>query len=123
MNDDANGGGLIRCLQSVLASEDPRLARLGMAGTSVSFQVRDAPEQSVTVLLDRDPPTVTGGDEPAEITIELSEEQAARLARGALRLPPAMLSGQIGYRGPVRKYLMVDAVLRSLLAELNGTPH
>jgi hypothetical protein len=123
MNGDANDGGLSECLRSVLSSDDPRLARLGMAGTSVSFQVPDAPEQSVTVLLDRNPPTVTSGEEPAEITIELSEDQASRLARGVLRLPPAMLAGQIAYRGPVRKYLMVDAVLRSLLAELNGTEH
>jgi hypothetical protein len=107
-------------LESAFQTDDPRIGRLGGAGTSVCFQVLHDPTQSVTVLLDRDPPAVLGGDEPAEITIELDEQQAERLARGGLSLPPALLAGQIAYRGPVRKYLMVDPVLRALLADLEG---
>ena len=103
------------------AGGDPRLRRLSAAETSVSLQITDAPQSSVTVLLDRKPPSLAGGDEPAEITIELDEAQAERLARGGLSLPPALLAGQVGYRGPVRKYLMVDPVLRALLADLEGS--
>jgi hypothetical protein len=123
MSSDHDGGTLRECLHSVMASEDPRLVRLGQAGTSVSFQIQGAPGESVTVLLDRNPPSVEGGDEPAEITIELSREQAAHLARGTLSLPPAMLDGEIPYRGPVRKYLVVDPVLRAMLADVAGNPH
>jgi hypothetical protein len=110
-------------LQSVLETGDPRLTRLSHAGTSVTFQNVDTPSESVTMLLDRNPPVVADGDEPAEITIELTAEQAGRIARGALSLPPALLSGTIGYRGPVRKYLTVEPVLRSMLAELDGGGH
>jgi hypothetical protein len=102
-------------LESALRTDDPRIGRLGGAGTSVCFQVLHDPAQSATVLLDRDPPTVVRGDEPAEITIELDEQQAERLS-----LPPALLAGDIAYRGPVRKYLMVDPVLRALLADIEG---
>src|SRR5581483_3403444 len=102
-------------LRQALASDDPRIGRLGSAGTSVRFYVRDDPDQSATVLLDRSPPSVIDGDEPAEVTIELEAAQAERLARGSLSLPPLLLSGAVGYRGPVRKYLMVDPVLRALL--------
>jgi len=106
-------------LRQALASDDPRIGRLGSAGTSVRFYVRDDPDQSATVLLDRSPPSVIDGDEPAEVTIELEAAQAERLARGSLSLPPLLLSGAVGYRGPVRKYLMVDPVLRALLVEVD----
>ena len=120
MNFRGDRAHLRERLTSALETDDPRIGRLGNAGTSVSFQVPDDPSQSVTVLLDRDPPAVLGGDEPAEITIELDAEQAERLARGGLSLPPALLAGKITYRGPVRKYLMIDPVLRALLADLDG---
>src|SRR5581483_341203 len=107
-------------LMSALGTDDPRINRLGAAGTSVSFQVADDPGQSATVLLDRVPPSVVGGDEPAEVTIALDQAQAERLARGGLSLPSALLAGKIGYRGPVRKYLMVDPVLRALLSDFEG---
>lgn len=106
-------------LRLAFGGDDPRLGRLAAAGTSVSFQIREDPEQSVTLLLDRDPPAVRRGDEPAEITIELDHEQAVMLARGALSLPPELLAGHIAYCGPVRKYLTVDPVLRAVLADLD----
>jgi hypothetical protein len=106
-------------LARALATGDARLNRLGTADTSVSFQNLDAPEASVTLLLDRQPPDLAGAEEPAEITIALTSQQAARLARGTLSLPSALLGGEIPYRGPVRKYLAVDPVLRGLLASLD----
>jgi hypothetical protein len=114
------GAALRRNLERVLASGDSRLIRLSAAETSVSFQTRNAPGASVTILLDRHPPVLTDGDEPAEITIELSAAQATRLARGALLLPNALIGGEVAYTGPVRKYLAVDPVLRSLLAGLDA---
>jgi hypothetical protein len=105
-------------LATVFASGDPRLARLSAAETSVTFQFVGAPQASVTVLLDRNPPALAGGDEPAEITLELTPEQGLQLLTGALAAPAALLSGRIPYRGPVRKYLAVHPVLRGLLADL-----
>jgi hypothetical protein len=114
------GAALRRNLERVLASGDARLVRLSAAETSVSFRTRNAPDASVTILLDRHPPVLTDGDEPAEITIELTAAQARRLARGALLLPNALIGGEVAYTGPVRKYLAVDPVLRSLLAGLDA---
>lgn len=125
MDDDHDSGAsrersrLRECIQQVFAGGDLRLDRLSRAATSVCFCVLDDPSQSVTVLLDRNPPSVVSGEEPAEITIELGGADADALARGALVLPPALHTGRIAYRGPVRKYLMVDPVLRSLLAALD----
>ncbi len=107
-------------LELVLASRDPRVRRLGASGTSVTLIVKEAPDATVTVLLDRDPPAVVLGAEPAEITIELTRADATRFAHGQLSLPTALMGGHIPYRGPVRKYLVVDPVLRSLLAALDA---
>ena len=104
-------------LQAVIARADPRLGRVSSAGTSVSFTVRGAPTAPVTLLLDRDPPQLVAGEEPAEIAIELDHHQAEQFARGELSLPPRLLEGRVAYRGPVRKYMIVDPVLRALLAD------
>lgn len=93
-----------------------RVHRLGSAKTSVTFEVDGSAERSITLLLDRHPPEIADGAEDAEITIELSGEQADRFARGELVLPNCLLRGEVASRGPVRKYLALDPILRSLLA-------
>ena len=108
-----------RSLTDALRREDPddaRLVRLSLAATSVTFEVADAPHASATVLLDRMPPVVADASEPAEVTVVLTFEQAERFAEGTISLPPLLLAGEVTYRGPVRKYLMVDSVLRALLS-------
>jgi hypothetical protein len=104
-------------LAAALAGDDPRIGRLATAGTSVTFQIRDHPEAATTVLLDRDPPQVAAAVEPAEIVIEFDHAQAARFASGELSLPPRLLAGEVAYLGPIRKYLVVDPVLRAVLAQ------
>jgi len=104
-------------LERALSGDGHAVARLGAAGTSVSFRVTDALGASVTLLLDRKPPQVAERDEPAEVTILLTAEQAGRFARGQLALPAALVAGQVSCRGPVRKYLVVDPILRARLAE------
>jgi hypothetical protein len=99
-----------------LEPDDRRRLRLSLASTSVTFNVLGPNRESVTVLLDRDPPTVTDGSEPAEVTIELDSDLAERFSRGAVSLGAELLAGAATYGGPVRKYLMVDAVVRALLA-------
>jgi hypothetical protein len=118
----SDGGLSLRArLERVVATGDPRLDRLAAAGTSVTFRIPEAPARSVTLLLDRRPPVVMGADEPAEITLELTREQAYRFERGRFALPPAALTGATPYSGPIRKYLAVDPVLRGLLAELEAS--
>lgn len=110
---------LRRRLADVLAVEGTETARLAAARTSVTFRLADE-EDTVTVLLDRMPPAVADGNQAAEIEISLPATQAAEFARGRLRLPVALFMGELAYVGPVRKYLIVDAVLRSLLARATG---
>jgi len=106
-------------LERALAFGGRPVHRLGSAGTSVTFAVVADPT-AVTLLLDRHPPVVRGGEDPAEITIELSREQALCFLRGELKLPTEILSGTVTFRGPVRRYLGFDPVLRALLARGAG---
>jgi hypothetical protein len=119
MTTEPGGASARDRIARALASPDPRIKRLAAADTSVTFVNLDAPDASVTLLLDRYPPVATGGDEPAEITIELTGQQYELFSRGAFSLPAALMAGQAGYRGPVRKYLAVDPVLRGLLEDLD----
>jgi hypothetical protein len=97
-----------------LPAGDPRRTRLSIANTSVTFMVEGY--AAATVLLDRDPPRVAGGIESAEITINFTAQSAERYGSGAVALGPVLLAGEVSCDGPIRKYLMVDSVMRWLLA-------
>ena len=116
------GGRLRARLERALSTADPRLERLAHAMTSVCVRVTDDREESVTLLLDRNPPQVVDGTEPAEITIELTGSEAQAMADGELVLAPELYGGQIPYRGPIRKFLVVEPVLRAILAGLDAGP-
>ena len=107
---------LRNALDKALGSGAPSLDRMAYAETSVSFGVAGERER-VTLLVDRRPPKALSGDEPAEIEIELTPEQGLRFANGLMPMPEAVATGAVSYRGPVRKYLMVDPILRALLAD------
>lgn len=104
-------------LARALAHEVPALQRLATANTSVTFCVEG--EEDLTLLLDRYPPEVVDAG-PAEIEIHLSAEQARRFSAGALSVPLEAAEGRIACRGPVRKYLVVDAIVRGLLRNEAG---
>jgi len=57
-------------LERALKAGGRPVDRLGGAETSVTFKISGG-EETITLLLDRQPPEVVDGDEPAEITIEL----------------------------------------------------
>jgi ABC-type transporter Mla maintaining outer membrane lipid asymmetry ATPase subunit MlaF len=105
-------GALHRSLTLALASEQPAVGRLRYARTSVRFVVGG---EGVTLLLDRSPPAVGDADEPAEIEIDLSPEQAMAFARGGISLVEALIRDDVVARGPVRRYMEVDPILRRLL--------
>jgi putative sterol carrier protein len=73
-------------------------------------------DEAATLMLDRRPPELADGDEPADVVIELSPDQAVRFLKGHLALPAAVLAGKVAAYGEVRKYLAVDPILRELLA-------
>lgn len=99
----------------VLDASLTSVQRMGEAGTSVTFVVADHPEPPVTLLLDRVPPQVSDQSD-AEITIELDLEDAGRFLAGTLVLSNALIEGRARARGPIRKYLAVDPILRGLLS-------
>jgi phospholipid/cholesterol/gamma-HCH transport system ATP-binding protein len=103
-------------LERALRSPSPAVGRLAYAGTSVTFTVPEN-DLAATVLLDRRPPLLADPSEPAEIRIELTPSQAARFASGSLCMASAVVSGEVASRGPVRKYLEVDPIMRRLLAD------
>jgi phospholipid/cholesterol/gamma-HCH transport system ATP-binding protein len=118
---DRNGGtplgdaATVRAaLEAALQRDRARVARLRYAHTSVSFVVGS---EAVTLLLDRSPPTVAPNGEPAEIEVVLTPAQAASFAAGELALPTEIVLGSVEFRGPVRKYLAVDPILRGLLQQ------
>lgn len=88
--------------------------RLAKVGTTVSFVIDDEP---VTVLFDRRPPALAPRGEFGEIVFELDAERAHEFIRGELVLANAVLAGEVPARGPVRRYLAKDPILRALLAE------
>lgn len=108
--------GLRDALARVLGCGDPIVDRLSYARSSVSFMVSGEGD-SVTLLLDRRPPKLGDHRDPAEIDIELSPEQAHLFVNGALSMPAAVATDAVAYRGPVRRYLEVDPILRRLLGE------
>jgi len=105
-----------RALGTALA--DGRAERLRSARTSVAFSVVGG--QRVTLLLDGDEPRLGAPDDPTEIEVELCAVQAERLVQGVLHLPTELAHGAVTTRGPVRKYLKVDPILRGLLRAPGG---
>ncbi len=119
----ADASALARALRDALAgvlTEDHEaVARLSYARTTVAFAIVGARER-VTLLLDRSPPAVAENGSPAEVEIELSAEQAQGLLDGTLHTPSALAAGGLSARGPLRKYLEVDPILRGMLRERAG---
>jgi phospholipid/cholesterol/gamma-HCH transport system ATP-binding protein len=108
------GDRLRGALQRALDADAELAKRLSRARTSVRFKVGET-DQGVTLLLDRDPPSLTYPHEPAEIEIGLTTTQARRLADGDLPVAAGGFAGAVSFRGPVRKYLEVDPILQRLL--------
>jgi phospholipid/cholesterol/gamma-HCH transport system ATP-binding protein len=113
------GISLRSALGRALASQEPYVHRLSYARTSVRFS---GAGEAATLLLDRNPPALAGSDEPAEVDIELDEDHVRRFVAGALSMPAAVIQGSVCTRGPVRKYLEIDSILRSLLAATTVEP-
>jgi hypothetical protein len=117
---DQEAHAMLRCLREALASGDAlRWARIARARTSVHVQVVDPVTGEGTgpvLVCDRPEPSVSMDNGPAETTIFLSPEQARRFRAGDLQLATALVSGEVRATGPARKFLVVEPIVRSLIA-------
>jgi len=102
-------------IEQALAFGGRPVYRLGSARTSVRFVIDGHAACATTVLLDRHPPEVVDGDEPAEVTIVLTAAQADLFLCGRMILPNELAAGTARWHGPVRRYLRIDPILRGLL--------
>jgi phospholipid/cholesterol/gamma-HCH transport system ATP-binding protein len=100
------------------AADDPELSRrLALADTTVEVILADEPDLSVTLLLDRTPIEVRrGGGDDAEVTLQIASFDLAHLVSGEFKLAMAIARGRVRASGPVRKFLSVVPILRSLQA-------
>lgn len=108
-------------LERALQGDEHRVRRLQHAGTSVRFRIAGS-DAAVTLLLDRAPAQIELSGGPAEIEIELTEQQLRQFITGDLPMPAAVVGGAVAVRGPIRKYLTVDPIIRGLLAEVAAAP-
>jgi phospholipid/cholesterol/gamma-HCH transport system ATP-binding protein len=115
-----HAGNLRAALARALDCGDPIVDRLSYAHASVGFQITGEDDR-VTLLLDQRPPELGDSGDPAEIGIELTPEQAFQFANGRLPMPAAVATNAVNHRGPVRKYLEVDPILRRLLGADGAT--
>jgi phospholipid/cholesterol/gamma-HCH transport system ATP-binding protein len=108
-------------LERALSSGFPEVSRLSYARTSVTFRIAGDGE-SATLLLDRTPPEIGDREQPGEVEIELAAGDIERFASGSMPMPTAVVGGTVHTRGPIRKYLEVDSILRHVLAQSGGSP-
>jgi phospholipid/cholesterol/gamma-HCH transport system ATP-binding protein len=120
-NAGTAGISIAEALERAVSSGLSGVRRLSYARTSVRFSVAGHGPQA-TLLLDREPPAVAGAGEPAEIEIELSPADVPHFVTGGLPMPTAVLTGAARTRGPIRKYLEVDPILRGLLYGTGSAP-
>lgn len=94
-------------------SQDPARTQ-----TTVAFRLEDEqdaePRPFALLLLDREPPAVERGGGTAEAELVFRRDDLARFLHGDLQLPLAIARGDVAFRGPVRKFLRIAPVLRSL---------
>ncbi|WP_205697119.1 SCP2 sterol-binding domain-containing protein [Conexibacter sp. SYSU D00693] len=95
------------------AARDEELgARVRRAATSLHVHVGD--DAGVTVRLDRTPVEAVARIEGvAEVELWLAPDVLLSCARGERPLQMAIMDGDVTFRGPVRKLLMVVPVLRT----------
>jgi len=108
---------LPEAMAAALDQDRDCIRRLRYANTIVRLGVDDTDEH-ITLLLDRDPAAISYDHDVPEIEIAFTAEQAALYAQGRLHLPSTLERGALRASGPLRKYLEVEPIIRSVLAEL-----
>jgi putative sterol carrier protein len=126
--DAANGGSvparareIVQAMVEVfeIAQEDPSIARrLEHTDTTLVAHFTDAESVSATLMLDRNPVEVLDREyAEAETHVWATTSQWDEFFAGDLHLAMAIAHGDVTYRGPVRKFLVVVPVARRLAGE------
>jgi hypothetical protein len=109
----------MRVLQLAFAQDDVA-ERLSKAGVTVRISLKDLPQTSVMLLLDRSPSRVEAGTGEGRPDVWLSMWSAdleAVLSRSDF-LPLQILSGNVQFQGFVRKLLRVLPILTAAAAKV-----
>ena len=89
--------------------------RLALASTTIAITLADEPEMSATLLLDRTPIEVVDGiTSDAESQIWITSVDLERIWSPDFYLPMAIAKGRIRVAGPVRKFLRIIPILRTV---------
>ena len=89
--------------------------RLALASTTIAITLADEPELSATLLLDRSPIEVVDGiTSDAESQIWIASVDLERIWSPDFYLPMAIAKGRIRVAGPVRKFLRIVPILRTV---------
>ena len=116
-----NPDELFERVEASLRAADPGThGRLARARTSVAIQVGEDPRSGVTLRCEGDGATVERAVRPAEVNIRLTAEQASRFGHGRLPLPVMLVEGEIVCSGPVRRFLAIEPMLRSLIRAISA---
>jgi hypothetical protein len=91
--------------------------RVAQAGVLVRLDFGDRPVQPVFLCFDVMPPFATTEPQPrrADVTLGLNTIDLSAYLRQGEQLPLRILSGEVRFEGPVRKFLRVLPVLRAAL--------
>jgi phospholipid/cholesterol/gamma-HCH transport system ATP-binding protein len=103
------------CARLEAAARNERLARrLGQADTTVRIELADEPDLGTTLLLHPDRVGIDNGDSPAEVEMCLSSVDLERIYTEDFNLSMAIARGRVLVSGPVRKFLRVMPIVRTL---------
>lgn len=118
---DKEAHAMLTCLRDALAACDElRGARIARARTSVHVRIVDpvtGESDGPVVVCDRPRPSVSLDGHPAECAVYLTPEQARSYCAGELQLATALVAGEVRATGPARKFLVVEPIVRALIAE------
>lgn len=94
-------------------------AKVRQAGVLVRMDCTDRAVQPIFLILDEDPVRVTldpPGRRP-DVVLTMTTESLEAGVRDGVALPLRILSGEVRFHGPVRKFLRVLPVLRAAMTD------
>lgn len=112
----------VAALDGVFALEEVA-AKVRQAGVLLRLDCTDRAVQPIFLILDEDPVRVTldpPGRRP-DVVLTLTTESLRAVMCYGVALPLRILSGEIAFQGPVRKFLRVLPVLRAAMTDAATT--
>jgi hypothetical protein len=88
--------------------------RLALASTTLAITLADEADLSITLLLDRSPVEVVDGFADAEAQMWIASVDLPRIWSPDFYLPMAIAKGRIRIAGPVRRFLRIVPILRTV---------